>query len=310
MVGKIIAVILAFSILAFSIGLLYQNLPGETQFFSIQEEHEQEIIPISYGPTPVFSEKLRFNHNRISFYINPSCSQERKNSMLEAFSIFQNKMGIINFYELESPNADIIVECPDKIIEVREGYMAAGEGGPSEIIETDLFNVINKGKIFIYDDSRCDYPIVEMHELLHVFGFNHTDNPKSAMYPISDCEQRITSDMVETIQSLYTVVPLTDIYIQNLSATKSGRYLDFNITIKNEGLLDAPPTKLTIFSKGKLIDEIEIEGIKIGAGRTIQIRNMKMFSRNIEEVEFAIDIDNLIRELDRENNYKIMILSQ
>ena len=310
MIGKIIVVIFAFSLLALSIFYLYDNLPGEKIPLSIQQKTESKILPIDYGLTPVFSEKLRFNHNKISFYIDPVCSRKRKNAMFDAFLIFQEEMEIISFYELEDSDADITVECPNSPIEVSEGYLAAGEGGPFEIINTELFKVINKGKIFLYEDPQCEYPIVEVHELLHVFGFDHINNPKSAMYNISNCQQRITPDMISTIQSLYSIKPLVDLYIENISATKNNRYLDFNITIKNQGLLDAPKTTLTIFSEEKKIDEVELEEIEIGTGRTIQIKNMKMFSRSIEEVEFAIDINNLISELDKKNNQIKMVLSQ
>ena len=310
MIGKIITIIFALAIILFSVGYLYESLPGERVTLSIQQEPEQIVIPISYGSTPVFSEKMRFNHDQISFYIDPLCSVKRTNAMLDAFLIFERRMGIIKFHELDTSDADITIECPNEVIEVSEGYLAAGEGGPSEIIKTDLFQVINKGKIFLYEDPQCEYPIVEVHELLHVFGFNHTDNPKSAMYNISNCDQRITPDMVGTIQALYSIIPLADLYISNLSATKNNRYLDFNITIKNQGLLDSPQTTLTIFSEEKEIDEIELKDIEIGAGRTINIRNMKMFSKNIDEIEFAIDINNQISELDRKNNHIKMIISQ
>ena len=42
------------------------------------------------------------------------------------------------------------------------------------------FKTIEKGKIALFKESKCEYPVVELHEISHVFGFDHIDNKKSS----------------------------------------------------------------------------------------------------------------------------------
>ena len=173
----------------------------------------------------------------------------------------------------------------------------------SRIINTSLFGIIEKGKILLYDDPQCDYPIVEVHELLHVFGFDHVENPKSIMYYLSGCDQRITPDMVELIDRLYSIEPLADVVISELVVVKKGRYLDFNITVLNEGLVGVDEINLTILADDKEVYEINLGEIGVGYGRTLRVTNIKLSLRGAEKIDFIIDKDNVIRELNKDNNF-------
>ena len=257
---------------------------------------------IDYGATPVFSERLRFNHDNISFNIEESCSDIRVASMREAFQIFHEKMGIISFYEVGVNGADISVGCSDKFIALGDNLFAAGEGGPVNITNTSNFKTIQKGRIFLYEDPQCERPVVEIHELLHVFGFDHVDNPKSLMYNLSRCDQKITQDMIDLINELYSIKPLADARISELSAIKRGKYLDFNITVLNEGLLEIKDISLTLLSDDKVIDTIPLEGIGIGYGRTLRATNLKMYSSGIDTIDFVVDYEGIVEELDENNN--------
>ena len=135
------------STLAFSIAWLYSELPKEPVELTSNIKDSELAQVIDYGATPVFSERLRFNHNNISFNIEESCSDIRATSMREAFQIFHEKMGIISFYEVGINGADISVGCSDKFIELGENLFAAGEGGPVNITNTSNFKTIQKGKI-------------------------------------------------------------------------------------------------------------------------------------------------------------------
>ncbi len=228
--------------------------------------------------------------------------------MLEAFEIFSNKMGIISFYQGADRNADILVGCSNDYIEVGENLFAAGEGGPSRIINSSWFKVIEKGKISLYNDPQCDYPIVEVHELLHVFGFDHVSNPKSAMYNTSSCDQRITPDMISIINKLYSIEPLPDATVGKLCVIKRGKYLDFNITVLNNGLIDIENIFLDIVAEGKKVKQIDLDDIKIGSGRTLVVTNLKLPSVNIEVIDFVLDRDDIVAELDENNNLVQMTL--
>ena len=310
MIGKIILVIFASAMLVFSLMFMYQNLPQAPIEMKRGGIIPEDIAIIAYGTTPVFIKNLRFNHNHISYFIEAGCSEIRENAMIEAFGIFEDEMDLISFYEVENKiEADISVGCSDDYIELGENLFVAGEGGPSKIINTSIFKLIEKGKISLYNDPQCDYPIVELHELSHVFGFDHSDNPSNIMYNVSRCDQRITDDMIELIDKLYSIEPLADALISELTAVKKGRYLDFNITILNEGLIGIDSINLTVVAGGKEIQLIDLGELDVGYGRTLKATNVKLPSINVEKVDFILDADNIVRELNEENNFIQMIIS-
>ncbi len=288
-------------------GFLYQNLPQDPVALKTNYVIPEQTEMIDYGAVPVFSKNLRFNHNMISYFIEEECSETRRRAMVKAFGLFAKEMKIISFYEVYS-DADIDVGCSDNYIPMGDNLFAAGEGGPSRIINTSVFKTIEKGKISLYDDPRCDYPIVEIHELGHVFGFDHSPNPKNIMYNVSNCDQRISVDMVKLINDLYSIEALADASIENVTSVKKGRYLDFNVTILNEGLIKIDAIDLTIVADDEIAQVMELDEIGIGYGRTLRATNIKLPTRNIKTIEFIIDKNNNVRELNKENNIVIMVV--
>ena len=250
MIWKIIAVMLVVLLVLFSASYVYQYMPHDAVELRQGNTVPESIVMVEYGAVPVFAENLRFNHNDISYFIENDCNGVRSAAMREAFNIFEQRMKIVSFYEV-SGGADIDVGCSDDYIEVGERLFAAGEGGPSRIINTSVFKTIEKGKIILYDEPRCVTPNVEIHELGHVFGFDHSPNPGNIMYNVSRCDQHISEDMVDLISELYSIEPLADASISDVEAVTRGRYLDFNITVLNEGLLDIDAMNLTIFVDGE-----------------------------------------------------------
>ena len=307
MIGKIITVILVLVMLIFSLGLFYQNVPRAPVALKTSSIIPEPINLIEYGAVPVFSKNLRFNHNIISYFIEDECAGPRREAMVSAFSLFAKEMKIISFYKVDA-NADIEVGCSDDYISLGENLFAAGEGGPSRIINTSNFKTIENGKISLYDDPRCDYPIVEVHELGHVFGFDHSPDPNNIMYNTSGCDQRISEDMIKLIRDLYSIEPLADALISNVESVKRGKYLDFNITILNEGLIAIDDIDLTIVVDGEDIQVIELGEIGIGYGRTMRATSVKLPSLNIDVIDFIVDKEDVVRELNEDNNAVQMII--
>ncbi len=308
MIGKIIAVILVLIMIFFSLIFVYQNVPREPVALKMGNVVPETIELIGYGAVPVFSEKLRFNHNIISYFIESECDGVRREAMVEAFALFANKMRIVSFYEV-SADADINVGCSDNYISLGENLFAAGEGGPSIIINTSNFKTIEEGKISLYDDPRCDYPVVELHELGHVFGFDHSSDPNNIMYNTSNCNQRISGDMVKLINDLYSIEALADASLNNIKAVKRGKYMDFNITVLNDGMLEIDDIALTIVVDGEDVEVMELGEIGIGYGRTLRAENVKLPSMNVDKIKFVVDKDNVVRELNEENNVVEMVVS-
>lgn len=307
MIWKVVGVMLALLVVLFSVGIVYQNIPNEPVKMTTEGIDSEELSIINYEGTPVFLENLRFNHNDISYFINGSCSKIRRDAMVEAFELFEWMTKYISFHEVGG-EADIDVGCSDDFIELGEDLFAAGEGGPSRIINTSRFKVIKKGKIFIYGDPKCDYPIVELHELGHVFGFDHSDDSTNIMYNVSGCGQRMTTNMIELVDALYAVEALADVRISNLTAIKKGRYLDFNITVLNDGMLDAPDIRLSVVVGDEDVKVLDMGGIETGFGRILYVENLKLPSRDFDAVDFYIDKKNVIREVDEGNNVVRMLV--
>jgi subtilase family serine protease len=122
------------------------------------------------------------------------------------------------------------------------------------------------------------------------------------MYNLSRCDQEITEDMVDLINELYLIKPLPDARISELTAIKKGRYIDFNITVLNEGLTEIENISLTLVSNKKVMDTIPLGGIGIGFGRILRVTNLKLSSTSIDTIDFVVDYESVVEELDENNN--------
>ncbi|MFH1307579.1 MAG: CARDB domain-containing protein [archaeon] len=299
-IGKVVSLIILLGLLAVTSFLLYDALsikfatPIE---FATNYTPSANIDEISYQSNLQFYTNMRFNHMPITYLIHNGCSSRKLDNIHSAFDFIENNIDSINFKEV-SDAGDIDVYCGQEYL-TGEDVFVAGEGGPVKIVNTSLFNVITKGKIVLYKES-CEYN-VELHELLHVFGFEHSSNSRSIMYNTSSCDQEVTQDILNELDRLYSISELPDIYFSSIEAEKRGRLLNFEVEVKNQGLMDADNVVLQIFSDGKEIDSFELEKIDFGAGKVLKVENFKLpFTSN--SVSFILDDDNLINELDESNN--------
>lgn len=297
--------LLLFIILGISLYFLYLNFPREPVVLKeIVNPGNEEII--EYSSSEQFYKSMRYKDKSISYFISPSCDEEKRQDMVDAFLILEEKT-ILDFV-LDSENAEINVLCSDVAPEVgQEDYFVAGEGGPSEIINSTLYSVILKGKISLFRNDRCDKSKVAVHELLHALGFNHNQNPKSILYPTLNCEQEIDEETLRDIDKLYSVEPKPDFEIFKVEASKGGRYLNFDIEVINQGLVDADNVKLTVYSRDRKVEDFELNEIKIGARKILNVNNLKLpFSD--KKVKFVIDDENDIPELFENNNVVELVL--
>ncbi len=304
-------IIILLVLIAFASYFLYLNIPrsAEQLDVSIQETQIPEQ-PLNIEINQ-FYPNMKFNHNQISYTINQDCETKKKLKMLEAFDELTRRATIITFYPTTT-NPDIEISCTRESKPTIEGeekeHFIAGEGGAKEIIQTERFNIITDGVILLYENSEirtieCDYPNVELHELMHVFGFDHINNKKSLMYPfIESCNQILDQVLVQQIKELYLQPNLADLYFKDIKAVKRGRYLDFNLTIKNSGAIDSGIFTLTVLDNDKIIEEKDLDPIKFGAGITLTTKNLRLTHLNPDQITFIIDQKNKIEEIDENNN--------
>jgi len=285
--------------LAFSSYYLYisiQQFNAEPINF-IPQEAEQNSGNLSSSLQ--FYPNMRFASKDISYNISSSCDSEKVARILGSFDIL--KADGLNFYPANVSEARISIKCQTTEVKPgkREKYYIAGEGGPTAIINTSLFSVIEKGEILLfYQSDNCDKPNIELHELLHVFGFDHSADASSIMYPTSFCNQQIPTSIVSELIRLYSIPELPDLTFVNISAMKTGSYLDFTLEIINQGLKNATKISIVLAGDNVKITNYSLKDIAYGEGRYLEVKNLKV-SRNVKELSFLIVNGD---ELNTENN--------
>lgn len=307
MLIKLIILILAVSLLLYSLYFIYMNLPIDMEPEIFQKTNYSKVnLQPSYIEKMQFYPNMRFNHLPITYFFDPACSDKKKSNLKDAMNLLTEKANI-SFKELIDEDADIVVDCSEKYIKKNEKMFIAGEGGPTLIINTTLYSIIMKGKIRLFSKEACGFN-VELHELLHVFGFDHSSNENSIMYPVSSCDQRITQDILDELIRLYGMEALPDLYFEDLTALKKSRYLDISFKIKNQGIIDAKNTSLIIYANDIKVERFELGEIEFGVTKILEVENLRLPSRNIKSLRIVIDKDNIIKEFDEKNNKVDMVL--
>ena len=298
---KIIFNVLFFVIVISLLGF-YWIAPFEKIDFGFKERNYNFSLNASEGTATQFYPKMRFPTTDISYKVG-NCPLGKKDDMERAFEIISSKT-ILNFYNVED-DAEIFVTC-DSQVKTEGGLFIAGEGGPTNITKTSNFNVIKKGKILLIRESQCASPNVGIHELLHVLGFDHSPNPNNIMYELSKCNQEVSQDITDTINSLYSAPSYADLSVENASAFMQGRYLNVNLTIVNNGLKSSDNSSMKIYADEDLVKEFEIEGLEIGYGSKIILKNILVLQISVKKLKFVIEYDSA--ELNKENNEMTLTL--
>jgi len=286
---------------------LWLNLPGkpvELTFINSISSGEEFV---NYSSSKQFYSNLRFPNREISYRIEPACGTKKNMEIQEAFSILESRT-ILDFYTAPQEEAEITIFCSEIAPGSKgQGYFVAGEGGPTEVINTTLYGVIFSGKVSFFRDERCNKPNIAIHEILHVLGFDHNDNPNSILFPTLNCAQTIDDSIIKDINALYSVKSAADLKIIDVDATKSGRYLNFEIEVINQGLRDADNVILSIYSDDKFVKEFDLESIGVGTRKFLTVENLRV-SRSSEKIIFVIDESDVIDELFENNNVAELVL--
>ncbi len=290
--GKIITAIFLVCLIA-AIALIgifvYGLINPESQVLRLKNYNslaETQAAVNASGELKQFVTNLRFNHNDISYYMSPDCSATKKTRFENALFLISDKTKIINFYLTNEKDADILVGCSKDSYEQEKNVFIAGEGGPTEYLDLKVYPVIKKGKVLLYEESNCDYPVTELHELLHVFGFDHINNSKLLLYPYIKCDQSIPPEAIEALIKLYSVQPAAELYFSNASAVKTGMYLNFKIQINNDGMIKAEEVVLEVYADDEKIEVENLKDIDFGTGQGFYVNNLKLPSANAKNIRF------------------------
>ena len=292
-VVDIIVLLLLLGVLGFGVYVLFQYLPlGGTQHQAFSVNFSSEI-----SGNYQFYPNMRYPDKSISYTIEDACSEKKKDDVVMAFGILQEKT-VLSFYQ--SGNGMIRILCSNIAPKPEdEGHFVAGEGGPTEIINTTLYSVILSGKISLYRNEKCPTPNVAIHEILHAFGFDHNNNESSIMYPVTDCSQELDDYIVGEIERLYSADSLPDLLVSKVEANRTGRYLNFEIIVGNYGLKDSVGSSLIISANEENIKEIDLGKVPIGTRKILNVQNLRL-PRDSQTVLFQVNTNE--EELSKENN--------
>ena len=286
-----------FALFAIALLVVYWFIPvGEIDFGFKEPENVNFSLSSSSAQKMQFYPNMRFSSERISYNLK-DCQVQKENDIETAFRILENKT-ILEFYPTDF-DEDVIITC-DSRQKVEEGLFIAGEGGPTNITQTEQFSIILHAKIMLIKESSCPEPNIALHELFHVLGFDHSINKYSIMYPVTNCRQEIGQDMIDLINEIYSIPSFPDLAFINVSAKRQGKYLNTEINIKNNGLSETLDSKLLIYAGNKLIKTIDIGFLGVGYGRRITLSNVWIVDSNFETITYFIESD--FNELSKENN--------
>lgn len=283
--------------------LIYFFVPFNTiEFNTTSSTNSNFSLNIGYDNLQ-FYENMRYRKKEISYKIYDACSLKKKNDMEQALEIIEG-LTILDFYPVDY-GEEISVTCKDEVV-YEGGMFVGGEGGVTNVTISGDFNVIYNGKVLLIRDSDCANPNIAIHELLHALGFDHSENKNNIMYAVSDCKQTIGHDIPEFLNEIYSIEQYPDLLIEDVDAIMHGKYLDANLTIRNNGLKYSGESKLIISADGKKVDEEDLAPFELGYGSRISFTNLWIGQINIDEIEFFIY--NTFSELDKDNNRVVLEL--
>lgn len=295
--GDLFIILVLLGVLGGSGWFIYTHLPGTPILLEVHNPDKTTQAPVSKAVQ--FYPSMRFPDRTIKYTLESRCSERKRNEMIAAFDYLQERT-ILNFVEGNDPQ--IIVTCSNLAPEpALEGHFVAGEGGPTEILNTSLYSVILEGKIALYKADNCDSPHVALHELLHALGFDHVNNEGSIMYPTLDCDQILDPIFLEELNELYADDNLPDLLITHANATKSGAYLAFSVEVANQGLAPSDEVTLRVIADGEVIKSFNLEELEIGTKKILSVENLRI-PRSAQTIRFSVESATSERELTMDNN--------
>ncbi len=271
---EVVVFLMLLGALGFGVYVLWLNLPFENATYKPFSSNFSSNVGIQ-NEGGQFYPNMRFPDKIISYRLESACPQQRWVDVERAFAIISEKT-VLKFYHSRD-NPEIKILC-SKIAQMpgQEGHFIAGEGGPTEIINTTNFAVILGGNVSLYREEQCDEPKIAIHEILHALGFDHHNDSSSIMNPITGCNQEIDQYIIDDINRLYKMDSLPDLIIDSIKANRTGRYLNFEINVSNQGLKKSKGANLEIYTLNKKIGNFSVGDLDMGTRKMLFVQNEKL----------------------------------
>ncbi len=297
-IGETLAIFFLLIGAGFGIYIMFEEINKETVNFkpvaheSIKVENIQKAVQ--------FYPKMRYVNSTISYSIDSSCSVEKQSEVVNALSIISEKT-VLAFVP-KGEDSELKILCSEVSHPAEQNrHFIAGEGGPTIVLNTSIYYIIKEGKISLFKSHSCDSPIIALHEILHALGFDHTSDTNSIMYPVTACKQSLDQGIIDTINEIYSVKPLPDIALTELTANKTGRYLSFKVTVSNIGLVSVKDVELLVMTDNVEIKKFDINELNIAERKSLNVKNLKI-PEDTQKVSFVINLLDNSAEISEDNN--------
>lgn len=147
------------------------------------------------------SKILHWGHMPLRYFINSSCSSYQAGRIIIAFDYLKDEtLGEVYFIENKT-SPDLTINCLNES-SPSKGYYRGGQAKTRSVDNRIFYAEIN-----LYNETRdsgsCGvFMDTELHEILHIFGYNHRDDSLSIMSPISKAQCDVLDVDPEIIQEL------------------------------------------------------------------------------------------------------------
>lgn len=177
------------------------NIVSENKVYKTSEPQDgfSNVSKLHWGHMPVTYSII----DKENFY---SLRLQRVGKALDEIEKLTN--GSIRFKKV-SENADISFVCNKEVKREWDGYFITYTLGEAEL--NNLSNLMTNATIYLYggiDENCLDYPSIEMHEILHTLGIEHSKNAGSIMsefehYCLKDVRLDVDGKMFKDLENIY-----------------------------------------------------------------------------------------------------------
>jgi hypothetical protein len=168
----------------------------------INEDDYKNIEEIHWGHMPISYKIECFSNDSLS------CIKSKDRVILALNSIQSETSNVVSFVEKnETPDINVYLFKEKSNIKNRGELV---EGFASPYFYKFKPNLISSAEININVFGICkDYPAMEIHEILHTFGFGHTVilgkvMSRYASYDEKDCPAKIEDEIIANLTRIYT----------------------------------------------------------------------------------------------------------
>ena len=148
---------------------------------------------------------FRFASSTIKYRYEEECNWVQSNRLEEAIEILEEKT-VLNFRET-SGEPELYIHCYEGQRKTEDG-LKLGEGSP--LFYENISNTLINSSIDLYSKRKAvhclNYPVTEIHEILHALNFGHINDSNSIMHPGMEGElcPELDEEVINCLETIYS----------------------------------------------------------------------------------------------------------